>query len=71
MAHHSNPLIYSHPTHSGEGSGVHSKKELIQTARLIAKESEAVLKLARKVADKCTDKRMKRVRTVFALVLIN
>ena len=40
---------------------MHSKKELIQMARLIAKESEEVVKMARKVADVCTDKRMKRV----------
>ena len=45
----------------GEGGEVHSKKELIQMARLIAKESEEVVKMARKVADVCTDKRMKRV----------
>lgn len=38
-----------------------SKKELIQTARLIVKESEEVVKMARKVAEACTDKRMKRV----------
>lgn len=37
-----------------------SKKEFIQTAQLIAKESE-VVKIARKVADACTDKQMKRV----------
>ena len=30
-------------------------------ARMIAKESEEVVKMARKVADVCTDKRMKRV----------
>jgi hypothetical protein len=41
---------------------VSSKKEFIQTARLIAKESEAVVEMARKVANACTDKRMKRVR---------
>ena len=40
-----------------------SKKDLIQTARLIAKESEEVVKMAKKVADACTDKRMKRVRS--------
>ena len=45
----------------GEGGEVHSKKELIQMARMIAKESEEVVKMARKVADVCTDKRMKRV----------
>ena len=39
-----------------------SKKELIETARLIAKESALVEKMARKVAAACTDKRMKRVR---------
>ena len=40
---------------------MHSKKELIQTARMIAKESAEVEKMARKVAEACTDKRMKRV----------
>ncbi len=49
------------PPCSGEGSELHSKKELIQTARLIAKESEEVVKMAKKVAEVCTDKRMKRV----------
>lgn len=44
----------------GEEGEVHSKKELINTAKLIAKESEAVARMARKVADACTDKRMKR-----------
>lgn len=39
-----------------------SKKDLINTARLIAKESEEVVKMAKKVAAACTDKRMKRVR---------
>ena len=47
----------------GEGGEVGSKKDLIQTARLIVKESEAVVKMARKVAEACTDKRMKRVST--------
>ena len=41
---------------------MHSKKELIETARLIAKESEEVVRMAKKVAEACTDKRMKRVR---------
>ena len=44
----------------GEEGNVTSKKEFIETARLIAKESE-VIKMARKVADACTDKQMKRV----------
>ena len=46
----------------GEGGEVGSKKDLINTARLIAKESEEVVKMAKKVAEACTDKRMKRVR---------
>ena len=46
-----------------------SKKEFIQTARLIAKESEEVVKMARKVADACTDKRMKRVSYVNSYTL--
>ena len=45
----------------GEAGEVGSKKDLIQTARLIAKESEEVVKMARKVAEACTDKRMKKV----------
>lgn len=45
----------------GEAGEVGSKKDLINTARLIAKESEEVVKMARKVAEACTDKRMKRV----------
>ena len=45
----------------GEEGEVHSKKDFINTARMIAKESEDVVKMARKVADACTDKRMKRV----------
>ncbi|KAL5479938.1 hypothetical protein EMCRGX_G023541 [Ephydatia muelleri] len=44
----------------GEEGEVHSKKDFINTARMIAKESEDVVKMARKVADACTDKRMKR-----------
>ena len=38
-----------------------NKKQFIETARLIAKTSEEVVKMAKKVADACTDKRMKRV----------
>lgn len=49
----------------GEAGEVGSKKDLIQTARLIAKESEEVVKMAKKVADACTDKRMKRVSASF------
>ena len=45
----------------GEEGEVHSKKEFINTARLIAKESEEVVKMARMVPEACTDKRMKRV----------
>ena len=45
----------------GEEGNVTSKKEFIQTARLIAKGSEEVVKMARNVADACTDKQMKRV----------
>ena len=53
--------IYSYqPFVRGEEGNVTSKKEFIETARLIAKESE-VIKMARKVADACTDKQMKRV----------
>lgn len=48
----------------GEKGEVASKKDFIQTARLIAKESEEVVKMARKIADACTDKRMKRVRKI-------
>ena len=45
----------------GEEGDIKSKKDFIQTARLIAKESDEVVKMAKKVADACTDKRMKRV----------
>ncbi len=45
----------------GEGGEVGTKKQMIETAKAIAKESEAVIKMARKVAEACTDKRMKRV----------
>ena len=45
----------------GEEGEVSNKKQLIETSRLIVKESEAVVKMARKVAAACTDKRMKRV----------
>ena len=49
----------------GEGGELHSKKDLIMTARQIAKESEEIVKMARLVADSCTDKRLKRVRSSF------
>ena len=45
----------------GEGGELASKKDFINTARLIAKESDEVVKMAKKVAAACTDKRMKRV----------
>ena len=45
----------------GEGGELASKKDFINTARLIAKESDEVVKMAKKVAEACTDKRMKRV----------
>ena len=41
--------------------------EMTSKAHLIAKESEEVFKIARKVADACTDKRMKRVSYVFPI----
>ena len=44
---------------------------MIETAKAIAKESEAVIKMARKVADACTDKRMKRVRPVCMYVCVH
>lgn len=37
-----------------------SKKELIELAKLIAKESKEVVKLSRAMANKCTDKSMKK-----------
>ena len=49
----------------GEGGEVSNKKQLINTARLIVKESEQVVAMARKVAEACTDKRMKRVSCPF------
>lgn len=65
-----NSIVTLSQTRSGEAGELHSKKELIETARLIAKESEAVVKMARKVAEACTDKRMKRVSVLFVVVLI-
>ena len=58
MIHYQAPL-YSH--FRGEEGELASKKDFINTARLIAKESDEVVKMAKKVADACTDKRMKRV----------
>lgn len=55
----------------GEAGEVTSKKDFIQTARLIAKESEEVVKMAKKVADACTDKRMKRVRALVYMYIYN
>ena len=46
---------------SGEGGEVSNRKQLIETAKLIAKESSEVVKMAKKVAEACTDKRMKKV----------
>ena len=54
-------LYTSYPPHRGEGGELASKKDFINTARLIAKESDEVVKMAKKVAEACTDKRMKRV----------
>ena len=45
----------------GEEGEIKSKADFIKMARLIAKESEEVVKLAKQVANACTDKRMKRV----------
>lgn len=45
----------------GEEGEIKTKAEFIKMARLIAKESEEVVKLAKQVANACTDKRMKRV----------
>ena len=41
--------------------------EITSKAHLVAKESEEVFKIARKVADNCTDKRMKIVSYVFPI----
>ena len=61
--------IYSYqPFVRGEEGNVTSKKEFIQTAQLIAKESEEVVKMARKVADACTDKQMKRVSYIISFM---
>lgn len=40
----------------------HSKKELIETAKMIAKASTELVKQARQIANKCPDKRMRHVR---------
>ena len=45
----------------GEDGEIKTKSDFIKMARLIAKESEEVVKLAKQVANACTDKRMKRV----------
>ena len=60
-------VCYNKINYRGEEGGVQSKKELIMTARLIAKESEEVTKMARKVAAVCTDKRMKNVSVVYVM----
>jgi vinculin len=44
----------------GEGGELHSKKDLIMTARQIVKESEEIVKMAKLVAESCTDKKLKR-----------
>ncbi|XP_003382439.1 PREDICTED: vinculin-like [Amphimedon queenslandica] len=44
----------------GEEGEIKTKADFIKMARLIAKESEEVVKLAKQVANACTDKRMKR-----------
>ncbi len=54
-------IVYNNRGEEGE---VSSKKEFIQTARMIAKESEEVVKMARKVASACTDKRMATVSNI-------
>lgn len=43
-----------------EGGKAGSKKELIELAKLIAKESKEVVKLSRDLANKCTDKSMRK-----------
>ena len=48
----------------GEEGELHSKKDIIMTARQIVKESEEIVKMARIVANSCTDKRLKRVSVV-------
>lgn len=53
---------------SGEEGEVSNKKQLIETARLIVKESDAVVRMAKKVAEACTDKRMKRVSSPLQLI---
>ena len=51
----------------GEGGELHSKKDLIMTARQIVKESEEIVKMAKLVAESCTDKKLKRVRSYVAI----
>ena len=48
---------------SDEGAQQSSKKELIDTAKLIAISSQNVVKLATQVANQCPDRRLKQVRT--------
>ena len=47
----------------GEEGELHSKKDIIMTARRIVKESDEIVKMAKIVANSCTDKRLKRVRS--------
>ena len=44
----------------GEEGELHSKKDIIMTARRIVKESDEIVKMAKIVANSCTDKRLKR-----------
>ena len=46
----------------GEASDVHSKADLIKCAKEIAASAQEMLKLARQIANDCTDKRLKAVR---------
>ena len=44
---------------------VTSKEDFIETAHLIAKESQEVVRMARKIASLCTDEHMRNVSTTY------
>ena len=55
---------------SDEAAQQSSKKELIDTAKLIAISSQNVVKLATQVANECPDKRLKQVRNNYLLTVV-
>ena len=49
----------------------HSKKELIDTAKMISWASSKLVKQAKEIADKCPDKRMRGVRTFRIKIILH